>query len=131
MFRKCRIAVVVLAAALLLVGTRAVSAQGPDPNGAATLAANPDAPVNFVWVLLAGFLVFFMQAGFALVEAGFARAKNTVNILTKNFGLLHRRPCFLGLWLRRHVRRLGDRAGHRAGERGPGLLGLFPQRRRL
>lgn len=85
MFRKRRIAVVLLAAALLVMGTMAVSAQGPDPNGAATLAANPDAPVNFTWVLLAGFLVFFMQAGFALVEAGFARAKNTVNILTKNF----------------------------------------------
>lgn len=38
-----------------------------------------------VWVLVAAFLVFFMQAGFGMVEAGFIRAKNTCNILTKNF----------------------------------------------
>ncbi len=37
-----------------------------------------------LWVLVAAFLVFFMQAGFAMVEAGFTRAKNAVNILMKN-----------------------------------------------
>ena len=41
--------------------------------------------VDTVWVLIAAFLVFFMQAGFGMVEAGFIRAKNTCNILTKNF----------------------------------------------
>jgi ammonium transporter, Amt family len=41
--------------------------------------------LDTVWVLLAAFLVFFMQAGFGMVEAGFIRAKNTANILTKNF----------------------------------------------
>jgi Amt family ammonium transporter len=40
--------------------------------------------LDVVWVLACGFLVFFMQAGFAMVEAGFVRAKNTCNILTKN-----------------------------------------------
>jgi len=40
--------------------------------------------LDFVWTLLAAFLVFFMQAGFALVEAGFTRAKNVVNICMKN-----------------------------------------------
>lgn len=38
-----------------------------------------------LWVFLAAILVFFMNLGFASVEAGFARAKNTVNILSKNF----------------------------------------------
>jgi len=37
------------------------------------------------WVLLAGFLVFFMNLGFAMVESGLCRVKNTVNILAKNF----------------------------------------------
>ena len=37
-----------------------------------------------IWVLVAAFLVFFMQAGFSMVEAGFTRAKNAVNILMKN-----------------------------------------------
>ncbi|MFP5333464.1 MAG: ammonium transporter [Acidimicrobiia bacterium] len=41
--------------------------------------------VDNVWVVVAGILVMFMQAGFALVEAGFTRAKNTANIVMKNF----------------------------------------------
>lgn len=41
--------------------------------------------VNTVWMLLAAMLVFFMQPGFALCEAGFTRSKNTANILFKNF----------------------------------------------
>lgn len=41
--------------------------------------------INTIWVLIAAALVFFMQAGFALVEAGFTRAKNGANILMKNF----------------------------------------------
>jgi Amt family ammonium transporter len=39
---------------------------------------------DFIWLLLGAFLVFFMQAGFALVETGFTRAKNATNILMKN-----------------------------------------------
>ncbi|WP_394707729.1 ammonium transporter [uncultured Bacteroides sp.] len=41
--------------------------------------------LNTVWMLLAAMLVFFMQPGFALVEGGFTRSKNTANILMKNF----------------------------------------------
>ncbi len=40
--------------------------------------------INTIWVLITAALVFFMQAGFALVEAGFTRPKNTTNILFKN-----------------------------------------------
>lgn len=40
--------------------------------------------INTVWMLLAAMLVFFMQPGFALVEAGFTQMKNTANILMKN-----------------------------------------------
>ena len=39
---------------------------------------------NYVWTLVAAALVFFMQAGFALVESGFTRAKNAINIMMKN-----------------------------------------------
>jgi len=77
-----------------------------DPNGGATggiqnvPAANAGAPtlqelgaavgqtrvaLNFVWVLLAGFLVMFMQAGFALAETGFTRAKNAAHTMMMNF----------------------------------------------
>lgn len=41
--------------------------------------------VNFTWTLVAGFLVMFMQAGFALVETGFTRAKNAAHTMTMNF----------------------------------------------
>ncbi len=39
---------------------------------------------DYIWTLLAAALVFFMQAGFALVECGFTRAKNAINIMMKN-----------------------------------------------
>jgi len=41
-------------------------------------------PVDTVWVLIAAFLVFFMQAGFGFLEAGFVRSKNVVNIMAEN-----------------------------------------------
>ncbi len=41
--------------------------------------------LDTVWVLVTAFLVFFMNLGFAMVESGLCRAKNTVNILAKNF----------------------------------------------
>ena len=44
-----------------------------------------DVAVDTLWVLIASMLVFFMNAGFGCVEAGFCRAKNAVNILGKNF----------------------------------------------
>ena len=52
------------------------------------LAITPDelaSSLDTVWMLLAAMLVFFMQPGFALCEAGFTRSKNTANILFKNF----------------------------------------------
>lgn len=49
----------------------------------ATAVSNAVA-INTVWVLVAAFLVFFMQAGFAMVETGFTRAKNACNIMMKN-----------------------------------------------
>jgi Amt family ammonium transporter len=69
----------------------------PDPEKATTkeLAVAVDAAaqsashamfsVNFVWVLMAGFLVMFMQAGFALVETGLCRGKNAAHTMSMNF----------------------------------------------
>jgi Amt family ammonium transporter len=53
----------------------------------ASAAVDPETKVmlDTLWVLIAAFLVFFMNAGFALVESGLCRAKNAVNILAKNF----------------------------------------------
>ena len=41
--------------------------------------------LNIVWTLLCGFLVMFMQAGFALVETGLTRAKNVAHTMGMNF----------------------------------------------
>jgi Amt family ammonium transporter len=40
---------------------------------------------NFIWVLFTGYLVMFMQAGFALVEVGFCRAKSSMHVMMTNF----------------------------------------------
>jgi Amt family ammonium transporter len=68
------------------LGALAVVASSP------VCALAQDAPelltqdnANILWTLVAAILVMFMQAGFALVEAGFTRAKNAGNILMKNF----------------------------------------------
>ena len=55
--------------------------------GLAPLQADPTAivqAVNYVWVLVVTFLIFFMHAGFAMLEAGQVRSKNVANQLTKN-----------------------------------------------
>lgn len=54
--------------------------QSEDAAARATMIEQTD----LLWICLAAFLVFFMQAGFAMVEAGFTRAKNCVNIIMKN-----------------------------------------------
>ncbi len=56
-----------------------ILAQDADP------VADLRVATDTLWVLIAGFLVFWMNAGFGCVEAGFCRAKNAVNILGKNF----------------------------------------------
>ncbi len=48
--------------------------------------------INMTWTLVAGFLVMFMQLGFALVETGFCRAKNALHVMTMNFSIY-----FLGM----------------------------------
>ena len=62
---------------------------------------------NYVWTLVAAFLVFFMQAGFAMVETGLTRAKNAVNIMMKN--LMDFALGSLAYWIRLNVRRYGNR----------------------
>ncbi|EIJ37246.1 ammonium transporter [Galbibacter orientalis DSM 19592] len=44
-----------------------------------------NAVLDIMWIMIAGILVFFMQAGFTLVESGFTRSKNVINIVMKNF----------------------------------------------
>ncbi len=70
----------------LLYGISAAWAGNGSPTAASNKAAIDlvQTNANYVWTLVAAALVFFMQAGFAMVEAGFTRAKNAVNIMMKN-----------------------------------------------
>ena len=79
--------------------------------------------LNTIWVLLGAFLVFFMQAGFGMVEAGFIRAKNTCNILTKNF--LDFCMASLGFFLIGYALMFGNGNGF-TGLKGWCLFGLDP-----
>jgi len=118
---------VVLSAAADSYSAYAQGAIGqPDPTGAATGsakdvavkdAANPTLgevmdtvghnkiAINFVWTLMAGFLVMFMQAGFAMVETGFTRAKNAAHTMTMNFMIY---PIgMLGFWICGYALQMG------------------------
>lgn len=53
--------------------------------------------IDTIWVLVCSMLVFFMNLGFGCVESGFCRAKNCVNILSKNFVVFA--VCSIGFWL--------------------------------
>ena len=76
MFRYC-----IMLLAILLTGTTSAFAA----DSAVLQDAVTQTNINYVWTILAAILVFFMQAGFALLEAGFSRSKNAVNIIMKNF----------------------------------------------
>lgn len=104
--------VAALALLVMLAAPTGMKAQEPPPAAAPAAEAappavevapaapvDPDAPtmaslqeaidgvqthMNIVWTIVAASLVFFMQAGFAMVEAGFTRAKNAGNIMMKN-----------------------------------------------
>ncbi|BCB03000.1 ammonium transporter [Bacillus sp. KH172YL63] len=59
--------------------------SGTTAFAAAPTAESVQASIDSLWVMIAAVLVFFMHAGFAMVETGFTRAKNSLNILMKNF----------------------------------------------
>ncbi len=65
-------------------GVVAVIAVTPSVGFAQEYTPTTQDYLNNIWVFMAGILVFFMQAGFALVEAGLTRSKNVVNIFAKN-----------------------------------------------
>jgi ammonium transporter len=63
--------------------TSAVAGK-PTLDEVATQVAKNKLGVNFVWVMLTAFLIFFFQAGFALVETGFTQAKNAMHTMAMN-----------------------------------------------
>ena len=68
----------------LLIGITVLTLLSTNVWGAKTTPEANAIAIDTMWTLIAAFLVFFMQAGFAMVEAGFTRAKNAGNIIMKN-----------------------------------------------
>jgi Amt family ammonium transporter len=118
--------------------------RGPDPSGATTGtaadvtvkdAAKPTlvevmdtvghnkVAINIVWTLVTGFLVMFMQAGFAMVETGFCRAKNAAHTMSMNFMVY---PIgMLGYWICGFALQMGGVGGVAALGGTPPLTGEF------
>ena len=124
---------ILLALMLLLVAapyTAAQDAPRPDPTGVATgSTAAEEAPghyrisINMMWTLIAGFLVMFMQAGFAMVETGFTRGKNAAHTMAMNFMVY---PLgMLGYWICGFAFQMGGSAPWAALGGTPGLDGML------
>jgi Amt family ammonium transporter len=79
-----RLSLAGLGLALLFGATAAFADTPPTVESNAEAIALVQSNADFVWTLVAAFLVYLMQAGFALVETGLTRAKNAVNICMKN-----------------------------------------------
>jgi len=99
-----RLSKLMLLVGLCLVSGLMVAHAAGDPSGANLMAdwskvnaknpteivkglVNVKVGLNMTWVLVTGFLVFFMQAGFALVETGFCRAKNSAHTMMMNLAV--------------------------------------------
>lgn len=80
---------------------------------------------NMLWTLIAAVLVFFMQAGFAMVETGFTRAKNSVNIMMKN--LMDFSLGSIGFWAFGFALMFGATAGGLFGTSGFFLSDASPE----
>src|SRR4051794_37529089 len=90
MKRRRRVALVgVLAIAIvLLTGTAAFAADANTPYDSSLAGGSQiGVSLNMLWVVIGAVLVIFMQAGFALVETGFCRAKHAAHVVSTNFAV--------------------------------------------
>src|SRR5437879_10560250 len=85
MRRSVGIALLLTLAWPVVLAGQGVAATDSLAKAASAASAANTVAINFVWTLVAGFLVMFMQAGFAMVETGFTRAKNAAHTITMNF----------------------------------------------
>ncbi len=93
------LASLIVIATMLLSTSVFAASTGADPTGASYAVATGSETVkdvavaankaqlsaNYVWVMITGFMVFFFQCGFAMVETGFCRGKNAAHTMTMNF----------------------------------------------
>jgi len=89
--------VLMIVAALVLARPVLAQESGPTVESVGDAVINVSLDLNTMWMLICGFLVFFMQAGFALVETGFTRNKNVAHTMSMNMMVF----CIgaIGYWL--------------------------------
>jgi Amt family ammonium transporter len=92
-----RLQLLLIGAALGIAASAPASAAPPKLEEVAKTAADTAVAINFMWTLIGGFLVMFMQAGFAMVETGFTRAKNASHTMAMN--LMVYGIAMAGYWL--------------------------------
>ena len=97
MLRRVRFAIGLVLLACIVPVVAYAQESTPTVAELATTTADLGVAINILWMLLASFLVFFMQAGFALVETGFTRAKNVSHTMMMNMMVF----CIgaIGYWL--------------------------------
>lgn len=83
--KRLGIALFVMIGLLFASNALAVAEEVVTKQALDTVQNSLQVSIDTVWVLFTAFLVFFMNLGFGMLEAGLCRAKNTVNILAKNF----------------------------------------------
>ncbi len=77
-----------VAGAVLLLASGAAWASSTDGGGTTTdKISHTDISLNLLWIVVGAVLVIFMQAGFALVETGFCRAKHAAHVVSTNFAI--------------------------------------------
>jgi Amt family ammonium transporter len=92
-----RLHLLLISAALAVAAAGPAFAEPPKLEEVAKAAADTTVAINFMWTLIGGFLVMFMQAGFAMVETGFTRAKNASHTMAMN--LMVYGIAMAGYWL--------------------------------
>jgi len=80
-----KVGVIVLLALAVSTASTSSVVMAQEPAASAPAIDNAKVAMDTMWTLITAFLVFFMNLGFAMVESGLCRAKNTVNILAKNY----------------------------------------------
>lgn len=84
-FTAALLALAICGTATVVFGAETAPAAAVTPDALEAFKRSMQVGVDTAWVLFTAFLVFFMNLGFAMVESGLCRAKNSVNILAKNF----------------------------------------------
>ena len=82
--KRTLVGLTVSSGAVLLAGTASLAADDFDPEKAVTALGQQ---TSLLWVVIGAMLVIFMQAGFALVETGFCRAKHAAHVVSTNFAI--------------------------------------------